>query len=262
MSIRLMSAAWEIPLADSDKLVLLALADWSDDRGNCWPSIAQLAEKCTKGERTVQASIQRLVEAGHLTRNEIVGKGCKYIVHPRSECTPAAAAPREDGTPAEPAHTPAAAAPNTSLKPQLPSGAKAPSGKRKRAKVIFELPDWVPEQAWAAFAQMRKAMHRVPFTDDAKKGIVDNLEKLKAMGHDPAECLLSSVINGYRGVFPPKDIGNDNPKAAKPLSDIGRQRAASFTKLQAGEITDAEFERERTRLDRLEADQRRERISA
>ena len=257
MSIRLMSAAWEIPLADSDKLVLLALADWSDDKGNCWPSIAQLADKCTKGERTIQLSIHRLVDMGHVTRTEIAGKGCRYIVHPRRECTPAENAPRSDDAPADVAPTPAAAAPNTPSKPQVPSRAKALSGKRKRAKPVFELPDWVPTDAWAAFAEMRRAMHRVPFTDAAKKGIVDKLERLKAQGHDPAACLLSSVINGYRGVFPPKDIGNDNGHPAKPSSDTDRQRTAAFAKLQAGEITDAEFERERARLDRQEAEQRR-----
>ena len=37
MSIRVMSAVWAIALPDSEKLVMLALADWSDDDGKCWP---------------------------------------------------------------------------------------------------------------------------------------------------------------------------------------------------------------------------------
>jgi len=61
------------------------------------------------------------------------------------------------------------------------------------------------------------------------------------------------------GYDPPSKV---TPISAKPMSDIDRQRTAIFGKLQAGEITDEQFERERTRLDRLEADQRRERMTA
>lgn len=82
MSIRIMSAVWEIDLPDSEKLVLLALADCANDEGHCWPSMKTLANKCSKSDRTVQATIKRLVEAGHLSRVETVGKGCHYYVHP------------------------------------------------------------------------------------------------------------------------------------------------------------------------------------
>lgn len=85
MSVRVMTAVWGIDLADSEKLVLLALADCANDEGHCWPSMASLAKKCSKSDRTVQKAIQALVSAGHLTRNEVAGKGCNYTVHPRSE---------------------------------------------------------------------------------------------------------------------------------------------------------------------------------
>lgn len=93
MSVRVMTAVWDIDLPDSEKIVLLALADCANDEGWCWPSMATLARKCSKTDRTVQASIKRLVECGHLTRIEVPGKGCKYRVHPRSGFTPEAASP-------------------------------------------------------------------------------------------------------------------------------------------------------------------------
>lgn len=143
MSVRVMTKVWDTPLPDSEKIVLLALADWANDEGSCWPSIATLARKCSKSERTVQAAIKSLCDAGHLTRHENLGKGCNYNVHPRSDCTPtpaAAAPPQPLPEPPQPLHpTPAAAAPNTSMKHQdtpLP----------KRAGVKFELPEgWSPE---------------------------------------------------------------------------------------------------------------------
>lgn len=72
--------------------------------------------------------------------------------------------------------------------------------------------------------------------------VPDNFVKLLEGGYDPPGKVTS--ITG------------------KPMTDIDRQRAELFGKLQAGSINDAEFERERARLDRLEADHRRERIPA
>lgn len=100
-----MSAVWSLDLPDSQKIVLLALADCANDEGLCWPSMATLCKKCSKGERTVQGVIKQLVEAGHLTRREVPGRGCKYHVHPRSVRTPAKSAPPQGTT-----VTPAAAA--------------------------------------------------------------------------------------------------------------------------------------------------------
>lgn len=111
MSVRAMSAVWELDLPDSDKLVLLALADCANDEGHCWPSVASLVRKCSKSERTIQGSIKRLVEWGHITRREVVGKGCNYTVHPnRSRITPAENAPRDNCAPQRTTQTPAAAA--------------------------------------------------------------------------------------------------------------------------------------------------------
>lgn len=77
-----MSAVWAIALPDSEKLVMLALADWSDDAGYCWPSVAKLALKCSKSERTIQGALRSLESKGHLTRDQRPGHGCKYTVHP------------------------------------------------------------------------------------------------------------------------------------------------------------------------------------
>jgi hypothetical protein len=123
-----MTRVWDLDLPDSDKIVLLALADCANDEGHCWPSVASLVRKCSKSERTIQASIKRLVDEGLLIRREVFGKGCNYTVLPR---TPAAAAPRNARTPAETAPpqplraTPAAAADKPSKNHQ--SEAKASS---------------------------------------------------------------------------------------------------------------------------------------
>lgn len=93
MSIKIMTEVWEIKLPDSEKIALLALADCANDEGLCWPSMATLARKCSKSDRTVQKAIQSLCDKGHLSREERPGKGVFYYVHPRSDDTPESVSP-------------------------------------------------------------------------------------------------------------------------------------------------------------------------
>jgi hypothetical protein len=58
VSIRAINRAWENSAAQgSDLLVLLALADFADERGKAWPSNATLARKARVCERQVRMSI-------------------------------------------------------------------------------------------------------------------------------------------------------------------------------------------------------------
>lgn len=61
-----MNWAWELRLSPGPKLIMMALADASDDDGVCWPSVARLASKCCVSTRTVQRVIQEF------TANELL----------------------------------------------------------------------------------------------------------------------------------------------------------------------------------------------
>lgn len=130
MSIKLMTQVWGMRLADSELLVLLALADAANDEGFCWPGIASLCRKTNKSERTVQRSIRELEGLGHLTRKEIVGKGCTYTIHPRQDDTPVTVTP-----PSPRRDTPVTVTPKPS-KNHNTSRAKALSGSRDRGSTI------------------------------------------------------------------------------------------------------------------------------
>lgn len=67
MSIRVMSLVWEsYPGGGSDLLALLALADWSDDSGQCYPSMTSIARKIRLDKRQAQRVIHRLIDDGFL----------------------------------------------------------------------------------------------------------------------------------------------------------------------------------------------------
>ena len=68
MSIRVMSRVWDhYPGKGSDLLAMLALADWSDDDGRCFPSVAALARKVRLQERQAQRALSGLIEQGFLS---------------------------------------------------------------------------------------------------------------------------------------------------------------------------------------------------
>lgn len=107
MSIKLMSAAWELDIPSTEKMVLMCLCDFANDDGDhCWPSISTIARKCSKGERTVQVAIRSLETLGFLTTYMRNGTSNSFRLHPRKICTPAKSAPPQKTT-----ETPADSAP-------------------------------------------------------------------------------------------------------------------------------------------------------
>lgn len=71
MSIRIMSQVWNMEIDDSTaKLTLMALADFSDDEGYCYPSYEVLAKKISKSKRTAIRAVEKLTELGFLKKEK------------------------------------------------------------------------------------------------------------------------------------------------------------------------------------------------
>lgn len=69
MSIKLMEKAWNSPVKNADKLVLLALADNASDEGYCWPSWDTIMTKTgISSKSTLSLCLNRLEEAGMIRR--------------------------------------------------------------------------------------------------------------------------------------------------------------------------------------------------
>src|SRR4249919_1556589 len=155
MSVRMMSLVWELVLPDSEKLVLLALADCANDEGHCWPSMATLSKKCSKSDRTIQACVKMLCVKGHLTRREVLGKGCNYTVHPIVRFdTPEAAAPRSDFPPK------AAPQPPKPVRDTPEAASDKPSKNHNKPSYIkgVGLPDGFPAEPYMALVRARLSL--------------------------------------------------------------------------------------------------------
>jgi DNA-binding Lrp family transcriptional regulator len=195
MSIKIMTAVWDREdLSSTQKLVLLALADWANDEGLCWPSINRLAIKASLTSRAVQKTIRSLEDAGFIRREEVLGKGNRYwISTPLNEVHPCTTftLPLNEVHP-----TPAPRSPNTSMIHQLTT------------KCIKEpLPDWLPLDAWNGWVAMRKQRKR-PLTDRATARAINKLDVIRNKGHDIEDLLDRSTINGWLDIYEPKDIKN------------------------------------------------------
>ena len=112
MSIKIMSLVWEKgPQNQAERFVLLALADFANDAGECWPSVDAIAAKTCFKERGVRQILRRLEDAGWLATAIGGGRhGCNnYRINPAPHapllgekpgmvCPPAPNAPRHETT--------------------------------------------------------------------------------------------------------------------------------------------------------------------
>jgi hypothetical protein len=78
MSIKVMHRIWEhAPQKESTLLLLLALADYADDNGICWPDVATLAAKARISERRAIDIIRDLEATGAIAFERGGGRGKK-----------------------------------------------------------------------------------------------------------------------------------------------------------------------------------------
>jgi len=81
------------------------------------------------------------------------------------------------------------------------------SQKKKQAQAPFIPPEWINQESWTAYEEMRKEKKKVP-TPKARALVVKELEKLRDAGNDPNECLDQSTRNGYTDVYSLKEKSN------------------------------------------------------
>lgn len=82
MSISVMTLVWRTaPYQGNALLALLALADWSDDKGVSWPAVETLAKKSRQSERQAQRVLHRLATDGFLKIVQRHGTSSRYVIN-------------------------------------------------------------------------------------------------------------------------------------------------------------------------------------
>jgi helix-turn-helix protein len=197
VSIKVMTAVWPLRLSAFDKLVLLALADISDDEGQCYPSMRILTEKCGMDERTVQRSLKRLQGSGHVEREMRAGRSTVYRVTPEP---PSNSHPRPIVTPVSLTPTPVSLTPPEKKK----TSSLEPSPNRQPRKRVA-IPEGPPPsnlnvEAWHRWEEYRRQI-RKPIHSAS---LLSAQRKLAAFGTDQEPVVEQSIANGWQGLFPLK----------------------------------------------------------
>ena len=72
-----------------------------------------------------------------------------------------------------------------------------------KTKARFSIPNFIPQDAWQGFYEMRKTGKGV-FTERAASLIIKQLTQMHSDGQDVSKVLDQSTANGWKGVFPLK----------------------------------------------------------
>lgn len=204
MSIRIMTAAWDAgPESHAELLVLLALADFCNDEGMCFPSVPSIAKKARMSERNARRVIRKLEEGGFLDIEENRGRNAtnRYWVRVGPAKPDNLAGLDKTGQDGPENRTPRAPKPDTAGHKTGHSYGRQtvidPSGTVREPSAAEILETVVSPETAKDFIAHRKAMKK-PVTAEAAKRLVRKVE-----GHpNPDAVFDESIANGWQGVFP------------------------------------------------------------
>ena len=75
----------------------------------------------------------------------------------------------------------------------------------KEKHSALALPDWLPQDAWKAWLEVRSRV-KAPNTDRALSLAIKQLEELRGDGQDPRAVLEMATLKGWRGLYSVKRI--------------------------------------------------------
>jgi hypothetical protein len=234
MSLQISTRAWSVTgITMTQKLVLMRLADYANDQGACWPSVAAMARECCCTERSVYTAIAELEKQGHITRQNRCGTSSVYHIDPCTTFTPEPRSPlNQIHTPPEPDSYPPCTTftpplndvhPNrnrTVIEPPLnhhkgdlfDDAPKKPKRKKRESipleeiKLAFESEAFA--KAWADFVEMRREI-RKPIPGISAKAMMAQLQR---DGEELAIAKLNqSVLGSWQNLYPLKNHTPSKP---------------------------------------------------
>lgn len=227
MSVYITSKIWMfVPYDGSELLVMLAIGDFSDDDGWCFPDFETLAKKARVSTKSVQRLVLKAEADGYLecTRGKHHVKTEFTVLH-RNFPTDPPVLKSDNLSTLDKVQTGHLVPPNRTSGPSKVDkcgGAirkirHEPSENHQDQPKPSALPVWIPKEAWDGYMDVRKRM-KIPTPPRSVTMLVNKLEQFRSEGHDPAALLDAAAVAGWRSVFPPRENGNGRRAAAPQLN--------------------------------------------
>lgn len=89
-------------VTSGQKLLLICLANYANDKGECWPSISSLAAQADVTPRHVSGMIHDLAKLGYVTVREQSGKSNSYTLRIGQPTNPSSGVPTKQSSPLNP----------------------------------------------------------------------------------------------------------------------------------------------------------------
>ena len=250
MSIRIMSQVWNMEIDDSTtKLTLMALADFSDDEGYCYPSYEVLAKKISKSKRTAIRAVDKLTELGFLQKekrelkdgtssanlykilseNERVTQTHPRVTNEKERVTSMTLPSDTDDTPRVTSMSPCSdkgVTPiNITTNRTVSRTINEPSINPLPPKDV-SLPDFIDPNLWQEYLAYKKE-RREKLSSKGIEMKFSEWAKWANEGIDVNACIREAMANEWQGVFKPKPsysakvangaqgISEDNPHGLK-----------------------------------------------
>jgi hypothetical protein len=199
MSIKIMSIVWDRgPENQAERFVLLALADYANDDGECWPSIEGVARKTCLTDRGVRKIMRRLEDTGWLSIEAGGGrKNCNlYRIKTLNTVQP------ERGSPLN--VVPENPEPR-SINPEHGSAEpsynhKEPSESNNARAILDVLCEWASDEAARSFVTYRRKQKGKALTLTASKRMASQLEQIAQRGGDVDDALGMAEERGWQSV--------------------------------------------------------------
>ena len=245
MSIRIMSQVWNMEIDDSTtKLTLMALADFSDDEGYCYPSYEVLAKKISKSKRTAIRAVEKLTELGFLQKekrelNDGTSRTNLYKIVSENERvtqTPPMMTNEKEAVPSMTSHSDTddtRVVTNVSLHSDKGVTPINITTSRTVSRTIKEpsinplppkdisLPDFIDPNLWQEYLAYKKERREKLST----KGIemkFSEWAKWASEGIDVNACIREAMRNEWQGVFKPKPSYKAQNGLSLSVEDVRR----------------------------------------
>lgn len=186
----------------SARLLFIGMWNFADDSGNLDRSAKQIKARVFPSETLdCEPLIHELITQGLLIEYSVSDQKYLHIPNFRKH--------QVINRPSKP-HCPAYEN-SVSNHGGLTLEGKGREGKGKNKEEVAALPEWVPEDAWKAWLEVRPKV-KAPNTPNALKLALKELTSLRDEGQDPRAVLEAATLKGWRGLFAVSK-GQQSPKA-------------------------------------------------